>query len=436
MKICIHRGNIEIGGSCVELSTENSRILIDFGIPLLDKAGNDFDFNKYKSSPLEELVKLKILPDINNLYNSIEENTVNGILISHAHLDHYGLSDFIRKDIPFYLGEATLELINISNTFTNSSIILKNTVCFKTNNSFLIGDFKITPYLNDHSAFDAYSFLIEAEDKKIFYSGDFRRHGRKSKAYYWFKNNVPKNIDYLIMEGTNIGQLNKQTITEKQIEDKFVRIFKNSNKPNLIYTSGQNIDRLVTIFRACRRSNKLLVIDFYIAAILKQLSKYAKLPFPDSEFKEIRVIFPFLMSNKFNRENNLKVLFQFKKYKITKEEISNSLEKLVMIVRPSMKIDLERIKNLDGGNLIYSLWDGYINKEYTKTFIDYLVNYKGFSLIKIHSSGHANPETLKEFVKIVNPKSLIPIHTMNADMYKKLFYVHITQLKDGEYYQL
>ena len=44
------------------------------------------------------------------------------------------------------------------------------------------------------------------------------------------------------MEGTNIEQLNKQTITEKQIEDKFVRIFKNSNKPNLIYTSGQNID--------------------------------------------------------------------------------------------------------------------------------------------------------------------------------------------------
>ena len=302
--------------------------------------------------------------------------------------------------------------------------------------SFLIGDFKITPYLNDHSAFDAYSFLIEAEYKKIFYSGDFRKHGRKSKAYYWFKNNVPKNIDYLIMEGTNVGQLNKQTISEKQIEDKFVRIFKGSNKPNLIYTSGQNIDRLVTIFRACIRSGKLLVIDFYIATILKQLSKYAKLPFPSSEFKEIRVMFPYLMSNKFKRENNLKVLFQFKNYKIRKEEISSSTNKLVMIVRPSMKKDLERIKNLDGGNLIYSLWDGYINKEYTKTFIDYLVNDRGFKLIKIHSSGHADPETLKEFVKIVNPKSLIPIHTVAADMFNKLFPVNITQLKDGKYYQL
>ena len=76
-----------------------------------------------------------------------------------------------------------------------------------------------------------------------------------------------------------------------------------------------------------------------------------------------------------------------------------------------------------------------INKEYTKTFIDYLVNDRGFNLIKIHSSGHADPETLKEFVKII----ILKFNTHSyyaADMYKKLFSVYITQLKDGEYYQV
>ncbi len=33
MKIKIHKGTDEIGGSCVELKTENTTILIDYGTP-------------------------------------------------------------------------------------------------------------------------------------------------------------------------------------------------------------------------------------------------------------------------------------------------------------------------------------------------------------------------------------------------------------------
>ena len=59
----IHRGTKEIGGSCVEVWTENTRILLDFGMPLLEKNGNAFDFNKYKALNVDELVKQSILPE-------------------------------------------------------------------------------------------------------------------------------------------------------------------------------------------------------------------------------------------------------------------------------------------------------------------------------------------------------------------------------------
>ena len=39
MNITIHRGTHEIGGSCVELSSGKSRILLDFGIPLVKVGG-------------------------------------------------------------------------------------------------------------------------------------------------------------------------------------------------------------------------------------------------------------------------------------------------------------------------------------------------------------------------------------------------------------
>ena len=45
---------------------------------------------------------------------------------------------------------------------------------------FAIGRFIITPFLTDHSAFDAYMLLVEGAGKRVLYTGDFRRHGRKS----------------------------------------------------------------------------------------------------------------------------------------------------------------------------------------------------------------------------------------------------------------
>jgi mRNA degradation ribonuclease J1/J2 len=45
--------------------------------------------------------------------------------------------------------------------------------------SFTIGDFQITPFVVDHSAFGALAFLVEADGKSLLYSGDLRWHGRK-----------------------------------------------------------------------------------------------------------------------------------------------------------------------------------------------------------------------------------------------------------------
>lgn len=277
MKFKIHRGTNEIGGSCVEVWTENTRIVVDFGIPLVDSNNNNFEMNKYKSLTKDELIATGILPDIKGLYDKSEPN-LNGILISHAHQDHYGLVKYMDKNIPCHLGKATHKIIELNNIFTPQEINLAKCSHFKSNESFTIGDFTITPYLVDHSAFDAYSFLIKSDDKSIFYSGDFRAHGRKAKAFYWFTHNAPKDVDYLLLEGTSLSrQLNKFK-SEDEIENELATLFKQKDKINLIYCSGQNIDRLVSLYRACIKSKKTLVVDVYIATVLKEVGKLAKIP--------------------------------------------------------------------------------------------------------------------------------------------------------------
>jgi len=78
-----------------------------------------------------------------------------------------------------------------------------------------------------------------------------------------------------------------------------------------------------------------------------------------------------------------------------------------MIVRPSMQKDLENINEIEGGNLIYLLWEGYLQKKTdTMKFVDYLTDRK-FTLHKIHISGHADTQTLKKMLEAIKPKNSI-----------------------------
>jgi ribonuclease J len=426
----IHRGTKEIGGSCVEVWTENTRILVDFGMPLVEKDGTSFDFGKYKTLPVVELIAKGVLPDIKGLYNG-DEGFIDAVVISHPHQDHYGLSNFIHKDIKHFLGEASHKIIAISNLFLPQQVNIVNATYFEKEKVFIIGDITITPYWADHSAFDSYSFLVEANGKSIFYSGDFRNHGRKTNAFKWFTHNAPQNVDYLLLEGTTIGRETKPFKTETEIEAELTGVFKQPGKINLIYTSGQNIDRLVSIYRACIRTNKVLVVDVYIATILKELSAFAKIPFPSKDFKNLKVVFPYFTSRRLKNSGNENILYQFKDYKITKPEIDNQSGGIVMIVRPSMQKDLEHIPGIDGGNLIYSMWEGYLKKTDTIKFINYLTARK-FTLYKIHTSGHANTDTLKQMVDAIKPKNIVPIHTFSGSQYHTIFSSPIVELNDGE----
>ena len=69
-----------------------------------------------------------------------------------------------------------------------------------------LGRFTVTPYLVDHSAFDAYALLVEADRRRLFYSGDLRSHGRKQRTMERLFRSPPTDVDVLLMEGTTVGR--------------------------------------------------------------------------------------------------------------------------------------------------------------------------------------------------------------------------------------
>jgi len=431
MHFCIHRGSSEIGGSCVEIFTKTTRIVVDLGMPLVDKQGGDFDNRSLKNKSVTELLNEKILPDVEGLYDT--DNPVNGLLISHPHQDHYGLLNYISNKVPVYLGEASHELIKIGGLFTNNEIEIKNPHYFTAWKSFTIGDIKITPYLMDHSAFDAYLFLIEGEGKRLVYSGDFRSHGRKGKLFEYFKTLNLGAVDVLLMEGTVVSrEKHHKNKPEDFIEQAVDELFKES-KPNLVYTSGQNIDRIVSLYRAAKRNKKIFVIDLYQAAVLEKVTKFTRnktIPYPSASFPEIRVYYPGNQISRLYDKGKNDIINHFYKYRIKVEEINKIANRLVMLVRPSYRNEKKLFSGIKDGTLIYSLWGGYLEKPYTKKFIDFLEKY-GYTLHYIHTGGHADVQTLQELVETVNPKRLVPMHTFSPEVFEDLFNTEVLLAKDG-----
>ena len=94
MRVCIHRGSKQIGGSCVEVESSGQRLLIDFGLPLDAKEGSR-----------------QYLPKIVGLDGS--DPSLLGVLISHPHLDHFGLLAHISPNIPVGIGPAARRILEV-----------------------------------------------------------------------------------------------------------------------------------------------------------------------------------------------------------------------------------------------------------------------------------------------------------------------------------
>lgn len=441
MKLIIHRDTEKIGGSVVELiSSKGSRIIIDAGQPLLDEDGNMLEFDKYKSKPVKELIDLEIIPAVAGLYQETRgqnETDIDGILISHAHKDHYGLARYINKNIKYYLTEPTHKLINMNSLFTESCVQIDNYKYIYSGKPFKIKDFKITSYLMDHSGFDAQSFLIEADGQNLFYTGDFRDHGRKQTLNYLF-NNLPNKVDNLIMEGTNLGNQNKTIKTENELESEIEEILSNPG-PVLFTSSAQNIDRIVSFYRAAIKTNRILLIDFYTANILKLLNNYSKIPYPSRNFKNIRVYYPKYLTKRIFKENKERLAYKFTSYKMGKQEIIANRNKILILVRNSTVYDLDRIKELkenifENANFIYSCWPEYLEKGKVNALKDF-IEENNMSLHKIHTSGHADIKTLDKVVDEIKPTRLFPIHTLNPEAYNR-FNADIQKLENGKLFKL
>lgn len=390
MEIRIHRGANQIGGCITEIKSGNCRVFIDLGSNLPGSEGQEFSE--------EEIIKMT--------------SGADAIFYTHIHGDHIGLRKYVPSSIFQYIGGGAKEVLACQLMSLKKYDELDKLKSFKT---YEVGKkidaggkglIFVTPYTVSHSAFDSYMLKIECEGRVILHTGDFRKHGYLGKGLFLTLERYVKQVDLIITEGTMLGRRSEKVITENDIQ-RNVSNYLRTHKYVFALCSSTDIDRLAGFKEACIKNRRKFVVSRYQNEVLEIFTNYAE------EY-----------NRKYRKENEL---YYFKNSFVLFNAYARSVigilgrEGFLMPITPSMFNIVKRMKLIFPKQppcLIYSMWQGYAEegKSYSNTkIIELRKLFEGNILdgVKdgVHTSGHADVETLAEVCRITNPRlGIIPIH--------------------------
>ena len=412
MNIKVHRGLEQIGGCITEISTATSRIFIDMG--------QNLPGNGEATTPEQDQKMVESL-----FANNQKEH--EAVFYTHGHEDHVGLFEYVPLHVPQYMSagtqelllikygilkerqelnleqirkdgcspecieEANIKIINADNKKNRLSEMKtwSRALPGESPKSISIGNIKITPFFNCHSIYDSHMFLIEAEGKRVWHTGDYRVHGYFGKGLFPTLQKYATNIDTLITEGTMLNR-NDDCIHEYEVAEKMAGVMK-TYKYVFVLASATDIERLASIKNASEKSRKrMYVCSKFLISTMRLFTEH------ESELSHGLFCFSPRMYEK-------KYLRYMKRRGFVFVAGSSQMSRVADILK---ELPMEETI------LIYSSWEGYYTiPEQVEANSDYK-NFRELfnNVVDIHTSGHADKTTIQKVIETIKPKEVICIH--------------------------
>ncbi|MGV8168425.1 MAG: MBL fold metallo-hydrolase [Candidatus Nanoarchaeia archaeon] len=396
MKIEFHGGASEVGRSCISLTTDKgNKYLLDFGI-------------KFKENGFESPVNIP----------PIEE--IKAVFLSHAHLDHSGglpLIEHMNLNCPIFCTKQTFSITKIllkdsykierirnlhpAYTKTDLTEVQKDTRFVDFDKWYDFGDLKFI-YLNAGHIPGSAMILIEADGKRVLYTGDYNSRPSllmKTEIH----NEELKNIDVLITEST-YGY--RELPDRDELEKKMLESIKE--------TLAVKGSVLIPVFSLGRAQEIMMVMgkndlgtNVYVDGMCKKITRSIL----DSKSKYVNNIG--LLDEAFNKK--LQWISSPKKRKdairkggvfITTSgmlqggPVMNYLREMWHDEKNKVMFMGFQCKRTNGRHL---LEEGFVYMDGWKTYVKCKVEKYDFS-------GHSDCKAIQDFVKKVNPELVIYQH--------------------------
>ncbi|MBM3142102.1 MAG: MBL fold metallo-hydrolase [Chloroflexi bacterium] len=337
----------EIGGNKILVQDNDTRIFLDFGMGF-DRKGDFYEefLQPRTNNGLKDLMELGIVPKLDGIYREdfLEiggiEDVINeiagsdsslwmsdvksydeadkrggnpfvqGILISHGHLDHFQFISLLDERIPVYCSSISKAIIEATEDIGKGGFEseflsagkrkigkLGATAFFpgayKIDTEDVIREYRILQQYQkirnievrtfpvDHSVPGAVAFLIRTSDAKtIVYTGDMRFHGTRGDLTRKFQDSLKgSKPDALITEGTRIDE---DTLdSEADVKQDCVKLISDAKGLAMVGFAWKDITRYQTMKEVAKETGRILVISPKLAYIISKLKGFADLGLKD-----------------------------------------------------------------------------------------------------------------------------------------------------------
>lgn len=390
----------------------------------------------------------------------------DALFLSHAHADHYGYLPLL-GDIPIFCSETTRTLMKaISQVskldgfdgeltdyefrrikqygdkayFPGSYAIEKEDDGSKERTfspqksgqqSTIKPTLKITCFDVGHSVPGAMCCLTEIDDKQIFYTGDIRFHGRTQPNLSSLTGLKP---DVMITEGTRIDEHIPDD--EKRVQEDMCELMDKTKGLVMVGFAWKDLERYETVKDAALSCSRTPVFDSKVAYLLKRLGidiysagasvfveRTDSLLYSPADYTKSKHSAGYMDEDEWDSKTKKSDTIHLAKG-IRADEISKNPDKYVL------HLDYFRFKNLldinlpEGSTYIRAQCEPFDPRMEIseQKLINWLRHFgineaNNYEPYQIHASGHASGKELQAFVDLIQPKKLIPIHTMKPKLF-------------------
>lgn len=344
--------------------------------------------------------------------SKLKNVNLDGVLLSHAHMDHAGSIGLLGKDVPIYSSAMSAVILKALQDSGRSSIsreiaytksrektgekdrVLKTRNWRKSptrGRNFYIPTKPDEEFLNfwrttpggrnheagklekfdeenqpvpfenfevSHSIFGSTAYSIITEDGRIIYTGDLRFHGERGDKTEKFVQEASKNPpEILITEGTRVGREEIKGKTEEDVYQNCLSATEEENNLVVADFSPRNFERLETFLKISDKTGRKLVVTTGDAYLLDSL-RYADEKDRVSEVKVYKNLTSWKWRNKWEKQ----ILEKFEDQTVDPQEIAENPTSFILCFS---FWDINNLLDINprGGKYIYSTSEAFSEEQ-------------------------------------------------------------------------